>query len=53
MKSLEEASRRKEFQGKEPKEWTSNDVLAWLMDVARQQNIPCTSYFDFELKIFP
>lgn len=29
------------FKRKEPREWSSDDVVAWILDVARRHQIPC------------
>uniref|UniRef100_A0A914HDD4 Uncharacterized protein n=1 Tax=Globodera rostochiensis TaxID=31243 RepID=A0A914HDD4_GLORO len=30
-----------QFKRKEPREWSSDDVVAWILDVARRHQIPC------------
>jgi hypothetical protein len=30
-----------QFKRKEPREWNSDDVVAWILDIARRHQIPC------------
>lgn len=30
-----------QFKRKEPREWSTDDVVAWILDVARRHQIPC------------
>ena len=30
-----------QFRAKEPREWNSDDVIAWILDIARRHQIPC------------